>query len=75
MARKRYALTVESKKQLIEFYDNNAGVLLDYLASYFSTIVGHKVGRTSISRILGDREKIMGDEIPQGEKNETTKIL
>ena len=68
MAPKRYALTIESKKQVIEFYDKNPNVSLDYLTSYFSTVVGNKVGRTSISSIIHDRKKILQCETPHKKK-------
>ena len=74
MAPRRKALTIETKKQVIEFYDKNKSVSLDYIASYFSNILVHKVGRTSVFRIIGNREKIMSCETNQKKKNERVQI-
>ena len=68
MTRKRFALAVDTKKELIQFHFKNPNLSHEYLATYFSYLVGQKVDRSTVSRILSDKDKILECETPKTKK-------
>ena len=75
MTSKRAALAIETKKELIEFHLKNPDKSHEYLACHFSSLVGHKVDRSTVSRILREKDEILNFQSTWKKKRRLPKHL
>ena len=69
---KRVALAIETKKQVIDFHKQNPNFSHEYISEHFSSLIGQKIGRTTISKILRNQEEILKSETPKKKRKRTS---
>ena len=72
MSDKRSSLDIETKKQIIEFCLKNPKLSQDHIATHFSSIISRKISRSTISKILKNKEQILASDVSPQKKNMRT---